>query len=129
MAHSQGLPDDVEALITACIESVEQIEILLLLRGGPHRPWSVDELSRQLRSSPHSVSLRVRPLVEHGLATMTGKLVRYAASPRDDGAVAALAGIYRLRRTAIIDRIFADRPDPMQSFADAFCWLDEPDDR
>jgi hypothetical protein len=128
MPYAEGVPDDVDALIAACIESVEQVEILLLLRGTRRRTWGIDELSRQLRRTPHSVRLRLRSLIAHGLVALEDGRARYAAASSIDRAVRMLATMYRQRRTALIDRIFTERPDPMRSFADAFRLRDDADD-
>jgi len=128
MPRFQGLPDDVDALIESCIESVEQVEILLLLRSTRRRAWAIEELSRQLRRTPHSIRLRARSLIDHGLVNLEDGRLRYAAPRRNDDAVSALATLYQQRRAAVIDRIFAERSDPLQSFADAFRLRDPGDD-
>lgn len=128
MSKPHDLPGEIARFIADCIDSVEQIDILLLLRAAPARRWSSDELSRHLRSSVASVNLRLTALVARGLAVQDRGLVRYSARGADDALIARLAAAYSERRPAVIDRIFAERDDPMQSFADAFRLRPENDD-
>jgi len=128
MRESHALPSDVESFISYCIDSVEQVDILLLLSSSRDREWTIDEVSEHLRSSPRSVGLRLGSLVAHGLAARNGMLFRYAASPSDDALVQRLAQVYVERRSAVINGIFSERPDPMRSFAEAFRFTEPPTD-
>ncbi len=125
MPSQQPFPSDVESFIASCIDSVEQIEILLLMRAHASRRWSAEEISRDLRSSSHSIRLRLQQLVAHGLASRDEHGYAYAASHHADKLVERLADAYRERRTAVIERIFSGRKEAMQSFADAFRIRDE----
>jgi hypothetical protein len=125
MPERKPLPSDVESFISYCIDSVEQVEVLLLLSATRDRQWTIDELSTHLRSSSHAVSLRLASLVAHRLVARVGVSFAYAASPGDDALVQRLAALYAERRTAVIERIFIEPKDPMRSFADAFRLRDE----
>jgi len=120
MPESHAFPSDVESFIAYCIDSVEQVEILLLLSSAPEKHWTLDAISQHLRSSRRSVTLRVNSLIAHGLVAQDDASFHYAASSDDDVLVKRLAAVYEERRTAVIDRIFAEQHDPMRSFADAF---------
>jgi hypothetical protein len=43
-----GVPAEVRRFIAAEIESVGQLEVLLLLRGAPDKTWTADEVERAL---------------------------------------------------------------------------------
>ena len=120
MPEARAFPSDVESFIAYCIDSVEQIEILLLLMRSTGKPWTIEQISEQLRSSPRSVGLRLSSLVAHHLVAREGMSFQYAASAEDDALVKRLAVVYEERRTAVIHRIFGEQYDPMRSFADAF---------
>ncbi|HTX03259.1 MAG TPA: hypothetical protein VMD07_06225 [Candidatus Acidoferrales bacterium] len=120
MPESQAFPSDVESFIAYCIDSVEQVEVLLLMRVHAERSWTIAELSEHLRSSRRSVGLRLGSLVAHGLVARDGMSFRYAAADDDDALVERLGAVYDERRSAVIDRIFSERRDPMRQFADAF---------
>jgi predicted transcriptional regulator len=120
MGSRRPFPSDVESFIAACFDSVEQVEILLLLSAERARSWTADEISEKLRSSHNSVNIRLTMLVAHGLVSRNGETFRYAANPYADALVQRLAETYSERRAAVIERIFSRHKDPMQSFADAF---------
>ena len=45
---SEQLPDDVQRFIIEHINSVEQLEALLLVRSDPARVWTTEEVSHAL---------------------------------------------------------------------------------
>ncbi|MGH7716128.1 MAG: hypothetical protein ACREML_09060 [Vulcanimicrobiaceae bacterium] len=126
---SRPFPREVECFISSCIDSVEQVEILLLLSSEPERRWTLDEIRQQLRSSRRSVALRLSSLIDHELVARDDCNFHYAASSADDALVKRLAAIYGERRTAVINRIFTEPRDAMRTFADAFLLKDSDDDR
>jgi hypothetical protein len=115
-----GIPDRVAQFIARHIDSVEQLEVLLLLRGDPGRAWTADELGATLRSVPDSVLLRLRDLHAHGLVEPDGETWRF--SPAADGTlVGDVEDCWKARRAALIALIFAEPgDDPARDFADAF---------
>ena len=128
MAEPQRLPREIESFIASCIDSVEQVEILLALRADALRRWTAEELSRSLHSSAQSVHLRLQRLVACGLVASEGALYVYGASRNTDDLVRRFLELYAHRRTAVIERIFSDSTDPMQSFADSFLLRRKADD-
>lgn len=107
------------------INSVEQIEVLLILRANPERAWTVDEISAIMRSSAHSIRSRLEGLQAKKLAVIvTGEGFRYAASGRLDAMVEMLGEEYGRRRFSVIELVFT-RPDAARQFADAFRLRDE----
>lgn len=114
-----SLPDRVARFISEYIDSVEQLEALLLLRGQA-RTWSADELGDTLRTLPESVELRLRGLLDRRLVEREGAGWRLAAGT-DVRLVDDVAACWRSRRVAVIARIFAEpEDDPVREFADAF---------
>jgi hypothetical protein len=122
-------PEDVRRFVRTSIDSVELLHVLLLLRDNPERQWTAEELSAELRSSPHSIERRLAHLRRHRLAVSSSGLYRYAAPAKSDDLVQRLLELYRERRTTVIDAIFASRPDPLHSFSDAFKVGEHDDDR
>jgi hypothetical protein len=115
-----GIPDRVAQFIARHIDSVEQLEILLLLRGDPSREWTADELGATLRSVPDSVLGRLRDLHAHGLVEPEGEAWRFSPGA-DDALVGAVEDCWKARRVAVIALIFAEPgDDPARDFADAF---------
>ena len=114
-----GLPDRVARFISEHIDSVEQLEALLLLRAEP-RAWTAAELGATMRTLPASVELRLRDLLDHGLVEREGDTWRFAAGANGP-LVDDVAGCWKARRVAVIAQIFAEpADDPLRDFADAF---------
>jgi hypothetical protein len=118
--------DDVRRFIHDNINSVEQLEVLLLLRAEPHTDWNAEEVSRRLFTVPDSVSTRLEDLHALGLLKRgegSGTTAIYCYGPQDmksDEAIAKLDRLYRERKDTVIQLIFSRPPDRIQTFSDAF---------
>lgn len=118
MARREFTPE-FRTFINKNINSIEQIEVLLILLANPERIWTIDEISTSLRSSRNSIRSRLESLTARKLAAAAGGGYRYAASGRLHTMVETLAEEYGERRFSVIELVFS-KGDPLQSFADAF---------
>jgi DNA-binding transcriptional MocR family regulator len=119
---SGGVPEDVAELIESHIDSVEKLEILLLLRGERDREWTSDQVSRELRRNPSTVSRALGQLAERGLlggSTAAGFRFAPTDGPMEQQ-VTRLAETYATRRVSVIQLIVANPMDSVTTFADAF---------
>jgi hypothetical protein len=123
-----SLPSDVARFLSEHIESVEAVNVLLLLFEQPARAWSADEVGRESRTNEFSAELHLRALADKRLLRVSpGPPVTYQADPAFTHVVSSLARTFRERRVAVITFIYS-RPDdaekaptdPLQAFADAF---------
>ena len=114
------ISDPVRQFIARHIVSIEQLEILLLLREQRARAWSPAEVNDRIQSSLPSVSDRLADLVHRGLLRRDDDRFRYDAPADQDVIIAELAGEYRDRRYTVIDLIFSKGSDKLKVFADAF---------
>jgi hypothetical protein len=120
----EGLPEAVLLFIRAHINSVEQLETLLLLRSTRDREWTALQLSQELRTAADSASERLVDLESRGLLSKprpSPPTYRYAPrTPALERTVNALAGAYAERRYTVINLIFSKPVDKIRVFADAF---------
>lgn len=120
------IPAELLAFLHTCIDSVEGLQVLLLLLDGGGIPSSIDTLSNELRSSKASVLKRVQDLQSCRVLALdalaaNGAVHFHPATPEAKGLVRELALLYRQRPHRVIAQIFARPPSaPLQSFADAF---------
>ena len=114
------IPEPVRKLVVEHIDSIEQLEVLLLLRTHRDRSWSIEEVNDRVSSSTSSVKTRLEALLQSGFLARTAHLYRYRASAERDTVVGALASTYAERRFTIIELIFTKTTDRLRSFADAF---------
>jgi DNA-binding MarR family transcriptional regulator len=120
--------DAFRTFVNKYITSVEQIEVLLILFANPDRAWTIHEISAILRSSPHSITSRLHALEHAGLARAESDGYRYASRGKSHEMVEMLQEEYGARRFSVIELVFS-RPDAARSFADAFRFKDENDER
>ena len=117
----KDLPEDVKQFLFAHIESVEQIEVLLLMRQNKEKWWSAKNISDELRNSASSVANRLKTIKNLGLTeeNEAGQF-RYNPSRPDDAlTVDRLAEVYKVSKHRVLEVIFS----PMKrarNFADAF---------
>lgn len=57
---------DIERFIYDNINSVEQLEVLLLVAAPPQKEWSAVEVSQKLYRQPDSVATRLEDLRDGG---------------------------------------------------------------
>jgi hypothetical protein len=126
------LPEEVRRLIAENIDSVEQLEILLLLFQHPDRSWNAETVARELRISPISAGERLEDLTYDGFVSRAdGSEAGYRygpESPELDAAVRGLATAYPTRRVTVINLIFSKPVDKIRTFADAFRLRKKGDD-
>ena len=117
-----GLPDRVHRFLYHNIDSVEQLEVLQLLRRTPDRGWSAEEVARDLYSHPSSVLHRMSSLAGRGLLReLEPACFQYAPRSSDlHETVNAVAAVYRERRVAVISLIASKPIENVRAFSDAF---------
>ncbi|MFL5345254.1 MAG: hypothetical protein ACJ8AT_10695 [Hyalangium sp.] len=118
------IPPRVQRFIAAHIDSIEKLEVLLLLRARPDREWSAREVSQELRITESSATARLEDLTARrllGKAAGSAPVYRYApASADDDQDVGELQATYSTRRVSVISFIFSKPLDKVRGFAEAF---------
>jgi hypothetical protein len=114
----------VKDFVRKNIDSVHQLELLLLLKRYEDRAWTASELARELYTSPTSVEENLRRFVGQRLVSNhseTGKDTRYRYQNTDqDGCIQELVEAYKHFRVRIIDTIFSKSSDSLRDFSNAF---------
>ena len=105
------LPITVRQLLAGHIQTVEQLEVLLLLRSDPTRAWTINDIYGVVRSSHASIQTRLRNFVAEGfLAEDKGPPQKFRFAPKDQNlrsAVDQTASAYQAWRLRVIEAIFA----------------------
>jgi DNA-binding IclR family transcriptional regulator len=103
------LPENVARFLDRYVDSVDQVEILLLLRADASRRWSAREIGARMRRPEAAVAARLELMLSQKLVERAGG-DRYRYSPgRHDAAVDAVEQCFAIRRPAVIAAIFAER--------------------
>jgi predicted ArsR family transcriptional regulator len=126
---SEGYSQALRTLLSRSIVSVEQVEVLLLLRGAQEKGWTPEAISTELRSSVNSVRRRLDDLLRSKLVERNESGEFFYSAAAAEPAVGELAHEYQTRRVRLIEAIFARPVDAARSFADAFRLWEDDDDR
>jgi hypothetical protein len=106
------------------VDSIEKLEVLLLLRARTERQWTASEVALELRITEVSAAARLEDLASSGLLVGDqGTPVAYRYSPvssEDVRSIAELAAVYAERRVSVITFIFSKPQARVRGFADAF---------
>lgn len=120
----EDLPLAVRNLITDCIDSVEQLEILVLLYRVRFGRWTARRVSEELRTNLDSSRERLEELVARGLAAARDidgeRRYELVADQARERAVAAVVDAYDARRVSVITFVVTKPAERIRSFADAF---------
>jgi hypothetical protein len=112
---------EILAFVRTSIGSVWALEMLLLVGGQPERTWQVDELVRELRSSPAAVVGAAALLERAGLIARAGEGWRYQpASPALNYTGEMVRKVYAVKPATVIGAIFESSSGKLRSFAEAF---------
>ena len=117
-----GIPEEVRQFLLQCIDSVEQLEVLLLLHRMSEQRWSAEAVAQVLYSNPDSIAHRLAGLHSNGLLAVT-ESSSYRYQPKStalDETVTLLANTYRERRVAVITIIASKPMENVRAFSDAF---------
>jgi|GEM_PF-6957512 len=110
-----------ERLLRDAIRSMEDVQVLLVLRDTPERAWTARQLAERLTLELSSVESALQNLVAGGAARRDPQKPgahRYAPASRELGAeVDALAAKYREDRVGLILRLSSDAMDRVRSHA------------
>jgi hypothetical protein len=121
---------DVKQFIDQNIESLAQLETLLLLKGDPERIWDAAEIAKALYIPPDLAEALLADFARRGFAkAMPPPAVRYSYGATDadlNDLIGRVATAYQDRRVAIISLIYSKPLNKVQTFADAFRLRKEP---
>jgi DNA-binding MarR family transcriptional regulator len=121
---ANDFPAEIEQFIGQHIESLAQLEMLLLLRQGSARSWSSFDLARQLYVTPDVCTGIIADLERRGFVlrdAADNNLIRYRSGGAEfDQLIDQLAALYQQRRVAVITLIYSKPVKKVQTFADAF---------
>jgi len=114
------IPSDVLKFLLAHIDSIAELEALLLLRSDADQAWTVAAMSKRLYVGEPQCAVVLSHLEADGLCTSNDGLYRYALTGTTEhetvGQLAHTYAHYLIPVTNVIHR----KPPRIQQFADAF---------
>ncbi|HZP12899.1 MAG TPA: hypothetical protein VFB36_10810 [Nevskiaceae bacterium] len=115
------MPPDLVQFLHARIDSVPELEALLLMHGNPAVAWDSGALAERLYVSVRESALILAKLARLGLVTAAeGHAFRFDRASGDAATVERLAQSYQ-KHLSMIARIIHDKPAlGLREFAQAF---------
>ena len=118
------IADIVRDFITSNIDSITELEALLLIRREPQLKWTAADLAERLYTSPEQVEEAIENLTLRGLSCIKrGKPVTYyyqPSTPELDRLVGEVADTYSKYLIEVTNLIHSKPQMKVQQFADAF---------
>jgi hypothetical protein len=115
-----AIPDDVREFIIRYIDSVAQLEALLLLRANPNEEWDVARTASRLYTAEQEIAEVLAQLCEHRLLSEREGRYRYEGGGSGvEGMVERVARTYSRQLIPVTNMIHA-KPRRIRQFADAF---------
>jgi hypothetical protein len=114
-----GIPAELRDFIAKSIDSVGQLEALLLLRDNTDLAWDAPQLAKRLYVNEAEAAAILAHLVDQGLATEQDGSYRYDRAGRQVTLVDRLAEAYA-RQLIPITHLIHSKPRRIRAFADAF---------
>ncbi|HEY7662945.1 MAG TPA: hypothetical protein VH934_07470 [Xanthobacteraceae bacterium] len=113
------VPDDVRDFIQKHIDSVAQLEALLLLWANPNEVWDATRTAKRLYTTEHEIAEVLARLCADGLLVCKDGVYRYECAPEMSQRVDRVANVYSRQLIAVTNMIHT-KPRRIREFADAF---------
>ena len=120
---NDGIPGEVQEFLRENISSVDQLELLLMFEQHPATWFTAEAIAKALYLAPESASSRLEAFHSKGILRMDASSPpAYALNASGEWArtVGAVSRCYKERRVSVINYIYSNPIDTIQSFADAF---------
>ena len=126
------LPDSVTSFVLENILSMEQLEILLLLRRHKECEWTAEAVGVTLRKNPESVASWLSAMQAQKLLSRRDeaekRYYRFAPAAEHSERVDLLAQYFASHPVRIVELIYTRSAEAIRAFAEAFRFRQGRDD-
>jgi hypothetical protein len=120
------VPGDIKAFILAHIDSVAQLEALLLLRATPGKLWDAGGTAKRLYVSERESHQALAHLCADGLLSRSEDLYSYTGLAAETAAIVDRLAEAYARHLIPVTSIIHSKPRRIREFAEAFKFKKEP---
>jgi hypothetical protein len=114
------IPPEVREFIIKHIDTVSELEALLILRGHPGEDWDIGRIAARVYTSEREIGQVLERFAAEGFVRRDGERYRYdARDPAIKRAIDELARFYASHLIPVTNMIHS-KPRSMRSFSDAF---------
>jgi hypothetical protein len=117
---SDLIPAELTQFLVSRIDSIAQLEALLLVRSESATPWSAREAAKRLYVSEQNAAVILAHLANHGLLTQEADRYRFAPHSEELSKMVDLLAEHYRRHLIPITNLIHDKPRRIREFADAF---------
>jgi hypothetical protein len=114
-----SIPDAVRDFVRTYIDSIAQLEALLLLRRETSEVWTTTAVSRRLYVDEKEAVAVLKKLRADGFVSVSKKIYRYECPPDVDALVGQVEDVYT-RQLIPMTHLIHSKPGRIKAFADAF---------
>jgi hypothetical protein len=126
---SEVLPAPVRDFLLAHVDSIEQLEVLLLLASRPTSALTTVEIADELRTAASSAANRLAKLRDHRLVdVLPGDRHRIHGDAALAATLRQVEQCYRERRVTVVTLIYSRPSDVVRVFTNAFVLKKGPKD-
>ena len=121
------VPEDIRRFLIQHVQSIAQLEMLLLVSASPDHGWTIKEVYRSLLSNEALVEKTLEDFTKNGLMRKLDTGAYQFAPPDETKAlVKSLSEIYRNRPAKVVQVIYETPLSEIEEFARAFRIRKEP---
>jgi hypothetical protein len=118
-----GLTPELQEFVHRTFDSVESIEIMMLLRRSRESFWAVPAVAEQLGLRPQLAQEEMDALRTHGVLAVGAQTGAFRYAPGDTALsqrLDELATVYADRRVSVINLIYSANLERLRAFSNAF---------
>jgi predicted ArsR family transcriptional regulator len=123
LTDESELPQEIAREVDQYIDSLECLEVLLLMYRDAERVWSVDQIASELRIKSGTAARHLARMASLGLLEAENPSGDFRFHPKDQARATGARVIveaYATRRIALINHIASRALSRIRSLADAF---------
>ena len=118
--RGQTIPDDLRDFILQYIDSISQLEALLILRSDPSAAWRAQDLSKRIYVTPQRTTELLDRLHADGFVAVVDGTYRFSCRTDDlQDKIDRLATLYAADLIPVTNLIHS-KPSRIREFAEAF---------
>ena len=117
------LPEEIAREVDQYIDSLEGLEVLLLMCRDAGRVWSAEQIAGELRIKPGTAARHLERMASLGLLEAENPSGNFRFYPADEARASGariIVEAYATRRIALINHIASRALSRIRSLADAF---------
>ena len=122
---SETIPDEVREFVQKHVDSIAQLEALLLLRRESSTTWDAPTVAKRLYIPDHDAAEVLGELLARGFLRCDGKIFQYQCPAEMDTLVGNVADVYA-RQLIPMTHLIHNKSIRIREFADAFKLRKEP---